>query len=699
MTSLIQQIRSFESPKVASDALLGNLNALGGNDVYMETLDKLGSISVTNLDGRIVHVNAEFLRMSGYEAREVIGRTHAFLKSGFHPREFYDDMHRVIAAGEVWRAPVQNRAKDGALFWTDAIIVPLRKHKAITGYFSFQIDVTAAVSSHIELQSYSKLMKAMLTSFPGGVAVYDENLQMVACNEMLKQLLGYPPKLFDGALPTLETLLRWNAELGEYGEGDIEEQVASRLELAKRNVAHIYERQRPNGLCLEVRGTPLEAGGFVSTHLDITQRKLDQETIARLARHDALTDLPNRVLLQDRMEKALARVRRGDTLALLCLDLDHFKPVNDLLGHPVGDLLLQAVAKRLEGCVREMDTVARLGGDEFAILLQGVGRPEDAEVVARRVIDTVSKPYKIGDHTITVSASAGISMAPNDTVDAAQLMINGDLALYRSKSAGRGKYSFFEPSMQARVHSRHVIQNGLLDALTNDGFKLHYQPIVRASDRRVVSCEALIRWSHPERGLISAADFIPIAEEFGLIGRIGEWVLRTACREAKSWPEHVSVAVNISAAQLRGGDLEKTVLSALDGLKPSRLLLEITESLLMQNSHATSETLKRLRDIGVRFALDDFGTGYSSLSYLQSFPFDTLKVDRSFISGGGDEQRSATLRRAIFQLGKSLGMTTVAEGVETEEQFARLKEEDCILAQGFLVSRAVPRDQLGKFFQ
>jgi EAL domain-containing protein (putative c-di-GMP-specific phosphodiesterase class I) len=250
--------------------------------------------------------------------------------------------------------------------------------------------------------------------------------------------------------------------------------------------------------------------------------------------------------------------------------------------------------------------------------------------------------------------------------------------------------------MQERVQSRHLIQNGLREALASNGFKLHYQPIVRLADREIVSCEALIRWSHPERGLVSAAEFIPIAEECGLIGKIGEWVLNTACREAQQWPRDVSVAVNISAAQLRGEDLEKTVTNALNGLDPSRLVLEITESLLMQNNQATSGTLDRLRKIGVRFALDDFGTGYSSLSYLQSFPFDKIKIDRSFISAEQNKNRAATLRRAIIQLGLNLGMTTVAEGIETEEQYSQLRSEECVLAQGYLFSKAIPNDELKK---
>lgn len=697
MTASVQKFDRSNKRQQSVESQLPYLNTPLGPNAYATALDSLGSVSIAGVDGLIIYVNEEFLRITKYGRDELIGQTHRILNSGHHSSEFHANIYDTIQGGRVWRAPICNRAKDGSTYWMDKLIVPLRDKLAVTvGYLSFGIDITQAVNTHVELQTQTQFMRAILDQFPGGIAVYDQKLKMVLCNEKQKEMLGYPPEMFQHGFPSFEQICRLNAQRGEYGEGDVEEIIASKLELARRNEAHIFERERPNGLQLEVRGTPMEGGGFVSTYLDITQRKKDQETIARLARHDVLTGLANRVLLQERMKLGLARVGRGDTLALLCLDLDRFKPVNDLLGHPVGDMLLKAVARRLENCVRVVDTVARLGGDEFAIVLQGVRSAEEVSSIAQRVLDEVSKPFQILDHTISVGTSIGISAAPGDAIDTAQLMTNADLALYRSKASGRGQYTFFQKSMQERVQSRHLIQKGLREALASNGFKLHYQPIVRLADREIVSCEALIRWSHPERGLVSAAEFIPIAEECGLIGKIGEWVLNTACREAQQWPRDVSVAVNISAAQLRGEDLEKTVTNALNGLDPSRLVLEITESLLMQNNQATSGTLDRLRKIGVRFALDDFGTGYSSLSYLQSFPFDKIKIDRSFISAEKNKNRAATLRRAIIQLGLNLGMTTVAEGIETEEQYSQLRSEECVLAQGYLFSKAISNDELKK---
>ena len=431
----------------------------------------------------------------------------------------------------------------------------------------------------------------------------------------------------------------------------------------------------------------------------MTERKRDQAIIAKLAHHDPLTGLPNRLLFQDRIEVGLGRVERGDTMALLYLDLDRFKPVNDTLGHPAGDALLKAVAGRLKASTRAMDTVARLGGDEFAILLIGPKSTKDVEAIARRIIETISAPYEIGKHAITIGTSIGIAMAPADGTNPDKLLKNADLALYRSKTEGRGSFSFFEKKMHDKMLTARIIEAGLKEALAKDGFQLHYQPIINIADRKTVSCEALIRWSHPKRGLIPAADFIPVAEECGLIGQIGNWVMRQACQEARNWPDDVSISVNVSPAQFRGQDLEATVMQALNGLPPSRLILEITESLLMQNNEETLQTLERLRATGVRFALDDFGTGFSSLSYLQSFPFDKIKIDRSFVSATSNWERSATLRHAIAQLGHNLGMITVAEGVETEEQLTHVQNEGCVEAQGYLISRPVPGEAIVNFFK
>jgi diguanylate cyclase (GGDEF)-like protein/PAS domain S-box-containing protein len=683
------------------DADIENCSLLNllGPDVCFDVLDQLGIVSVTNSKGNIVYANDEFVSLSGYARSEFIGQNHRLVNSGYHSRDFFRDMYRTIASGKKWRAPIKNRAKDGTEYWVDALIIPLKNALGrIEGYLSVRLDITDAMQVHLASQERDLLLQAILDNFPGGIAVYAKSSRMVVCNEQQKKLLDYPESLFSAGPPKLEALLRYNAERGEYGEGDIDELINSRLELASRHEAHTYERQRPNGSFLEVRGCPLADGGFVSTHADITERKRDLAKIEELAQRDVLTGLANRRMLRERLQNALARVHRGDKLALLYLDLDRFKAVNDTLGHPVGDLVLQAVSDRLNKVTRGMDTVARLGGDEFAILQPGIETASDAAELARRIIQDVSAPYQIGGNCISIGTSIGIALAPQNSIDPDLLLKNADLALYQAKSSGRGVHRFFESEMDARMQRRRAIEIGLRAALENNQFEVQYQPIVSTIDRTITSCEALLRWYHPERGLISAADFVPIAEETGLIAPIGDWILKQACREAQRWPSNVSVSVNVSVAQFRNRDLRTIVLNSLEGLDPSRLVLEITESMLMQKDQSTVENLRRVREMGVRFALDDFGTGYSSLSYLQSFPFDKLKIDRSFIESTSENERSRKLLAAIAGLGRALNLATVAEGVETSSQFEFIKSQNCSEAQGYFFAPALPAERLMSLF-
>ncbi len=418
-----------------------------------------------------------------------------------------------------------------------------------------------------------------------------------------------------------------------------------------------------------------------------------REEAHRLALHDPLTGLPNRVLLAERMEHALARVRRqGTMLAVLCLDLDRFKQVNDTLGHPVGDDLLRAVAGRLADCLRNCDTVARLGGDEFAIIQAPLGRVEDAGVLAQRIIETLSEPYDLGGHKVVVGASVGIALAPADTADRDHLLKMADMALYRAKADGRGVFRLFEPGMDTKMQARRVLEFDLRRAVKAQEFELDYQPLVDLPSGRVSGVEALVRWRHPERGLIRPDDFIPLAEETGLIGPIGEWVLHQACAAAAEWPADVMVAVNVSAAQFKRPGLVAAVFDALaaSALPPERLELEITETAFLADADTTLATLHRLREKGVRIAMDDFGTGYSSLGYLRSFPFDKIKIDRCFIREVETSMDCKAIVRAVTGLGSNLGITITAEGVETTAQLDQLRAEGCDQVQGFLFSRPVP---------
>ncbi|MGA3301666.1 MAG: EAL domain-containing protein [Methylovirgula sp.] len=430
---------------------------------------------------------------------------------------------------------------------------------------------------------------------------------------------------------------------------------------------------------------------------DITERKRAEARVAFMAHHDALTSLPNRILLRLRMNDMLARMQRtGLAAAALCIDLDNFKAVNDTLGHPFGDLLLQAVADRLRSLLREHDTVARLGGDEFAILQSDVTQPEQVSALAQRLLKVISEPYELEGHQIRVGASIGIALAPGDASDPDRLLKNADMALYRAKGDGKGTFRFFEAEMDARVQKRLRLEMDLRSALQTNALKVYYQPIVDLSSGDVNGFEALIRWPHAERGMIPPTEFIPVAEEMGLIAQIGAFVLDRACTDAARWPDHVKIAINLSALQFRHGDLLAIVMTALQnsGLPAYRLELEITESVLLEKSDNMLETLKALRALGVRISMDDFGTGYSSLSYLRSFPFDKIKIDRSFVRDLSVNADSQAIVRAIVGLGKSLGMTITAEGIEEEAHVARLRAEGCNEGQGFLFSHARPANEV-----
>ena len=678
---------------------LPELNSARDAAAYATAVNRLGIVSITDAKFRIIHANDEFVRISGYSREELVGNDHTMVNSGHHSKEFFRDMHRTIVQGRTWRSIIKNRAKDGSYYWVDALIVPLEDaQKKIIGYLSVRIDVTKSIELHVALQDRTNLLHGIVESFPGGISVFDKDLRLVLCNEKRKEMMDYPPELLASGAPTFENVVRFNAARGEYGVGDIEAFVTERLARARDLQPHVFERQRPNGTHIEIRGMPLPAGGFVTTYLDISQRLNDRETINRLAHHDTLTGLPNRLLFQDRMRQGLARVRRGDTLALLCLDLDRFKSVNDTLGHPVGDQLLVAVAKRLSHCVRETDTVARLGGDEFAVIQASPKSPADVATLAQRIIAIISESFVIGENIINIGTSIGIALSPQDGTNDEQLLQCTDLALYNVKANGRGQFGLFEPQLHSHQAARNGIAAELREALAKNHFEIHYQPIVNIQSRKLVSCEALIRWNHEIRGLVPASLFIPIAEEAGLIGKIGDWVLRKSCEQAAAWPDDISVSVNISPVQLRAYDFVDKVRGALQGMPPSRLVLEITESMIIQDRTATAEIMTRLHDLGVGFALDDFGTGYSSMSYLQHFPFDKIKIDRSFVSGSADKQRAATLRRVIVQLAEGLGMASVAEGVETLEELNELAREGCLEAQGYYFSKAIPAHQLEKMF-
>lgn len=455
-------------------------------------------------------------------------------------------------------------------------------------------------------------------------------------------------------------------------------------------VRHIELRVRieydDGGRCLHALGVLI----------DVTERREAEARIAHLAHHDVITGLPNRQLFGQRLDEALTGARRGRGFALLLVDLDHFKEVNDSLGHPAGDALLRAVTRRIQPELRESDTVARLGGDEFAIIEADVQRPEDVTALARRLVELLGMPFDIGGQQVIIGSSIGIVMAPMDGLDADGLLKGADMALYLAKAEGRGCWRFFEPEMDARMQLRRSLECDLRRALAAGEFELFYQPQVEVRTRRVSGLEALLRWRHPERGLIPPDAFIPLAEDNGLITPIGAWVLTRACTEATSWPGVAKVAVNLSPVQFASRGLVEAVAVALEmsGLDPARLELEITEKVLLRESKATLATLQRLKALGVRLAMDDFGTGYSSLNYLQVFPFDRVKIDRCFISELEQSRQSKAIVRAVVDLCAGLDMTTTAEGVETETQLQILARAGCGEAQGYLFSQPLPAHEI-----
>ena len=450
---------------------------------------------------------------------------------------------------------------------------------------------------------------------------------------------------------------------------------------------------------IETLGLPQ---GLLMTAEDISDRVAELARAAELARTDPLTLLGNRVMFRERLREVIVDLDPAkETAAVLSIDLDRFKAINDSLGHLVGDALLRGVAGRLSSAVRRGDIVARLGGDEFGIIQRGQSQPQAAAALGKRVVDLLGRSYLIDGNLLNIGASVGIALIPADGADDDLVMRNADLALYRSKQDGRRTYRFFETAMDEQMQARRSLEIDLRRALAMRELGLVYQPQSSLSTKRITGFEALIRWHSPKRGLVSPADFIPLAEEIEVIVQIGEWVIRTACREAAGWPQPLDVSVNVSALQFGSPNLVPTILSALaeTGIEPRRLELEITESVLMNDHGAALDMLHKVRAAGVRVSMDDFGTGYSSLSYLRSFPFDKIKIDQSFIRGDPDDPSNVAIVRAIAALGRALGMTTTAEGVETQEQLARVAADGCTDVQGYLISRPLSPELIGEFLQ
>jgi diguanylate cyclase (GGDEF)-like protein len=553
----------------------------------------------------------------------------------------------------------------------------------------------ALVKKSEELAQSNATVDAALNNMSQGLATFDSSARLVICNRRYLEMYGLSADVVKPGC-TLRDLLESRVLAGNFGAEGIEQYVHEMVAAALAGMRTSKTIEAQDGRIIYVVNEPTADGGWVATHEDITEQKKAEERITYVAHHDSLTGLANRKLFYEQLEQALKRARRGESLAVLYLDLDHLKRINDTLGHAVGDKMLKSVASRLRSCVRDVDFVARLSGDEFAIIQTSLDDPADAASLAMRVREAIHEPFDCDGHQVIVDISIGISIAPNDASELTELLKTADIALYEAKNTGRGTYCFYEKDMNERMQSRATLERELQSALVNGEFELYYQPIVGLKDNKILSFEALLRWHHPTRGMVSPAVFIPIAEETGIIISLGEWVLRQACAEAASWPDDISVAVNISPIQLANSNLVDAVVGAIasSGLRGDRLVLEVTESVFLKNTFNNLQNLKRLHELGVGIAMDDFGTGYSSLGYLLSFPFSKIKIDRSFVAGLGEKKESRAIVRAVIDLARSLKMQVVAEGVETESQLEQLRRLGCAEIQGYLFSAPRPAAEI-----
>jgi len=553
-------------------------------------------------------------------------------------------------------------------------------------------------SSKSSLSLEKQRLDIAVNNMTQSLLLFDPSSRLVVCNRRYIELFGLSPDVVKPGC-SFHDLIAHRKETGSFS-GDVDEYCAVVLRNTKigkltRNIV-----ENPDGRTMQIVNQPLEDGGWVTTLEDVTERRRSEERIAHLAHYDALTDLPNRALFQERLEGSLAQIETGEQLAVLYLDIDEFKSINDSLGHRIGDELLKSVATSLNSCIGKTDFVARLGGDEFAIVQTGIKDPKDVVNLISRIYRTIREPYEILGHHVTTDASIGVALVPKDGTDLDQILQNADLAMFSAKAGGRRTYRFFEPEMDARVKARRSLEVDLRQAIVDGGFEVYYQAIVDLRSNQISGCEALLRWRHPKRGMISPAEFIPVAEETGLINQLGEWVLATACAEAATWPAGIKLAVNVSPVQFRSDTLALKVVAALaaSGLSAGSLELEITESVLIRDDATALAILHQLRALGVGIALDDLGTGYSSLSYLQRFPFDKIKIDRCFIRDIAELGAAPCIVQAVVNIATTRHIKTTAEGVETEQQRDLLRTLGCTEMQGYLFSPARPAAELKRLF-
>ena len=660
------------------------------NDFVRLTSDWFWEIDA---ERRITFLSDNVEAISGRPKASMYGRKRSDWARTPEQIALWDDYHVAIdQRREIRDFVFPYRHPDGSLLWLELSGTPFHDEAgAFVGYRGVGSDVTAQRRAQEALAEQVRLFNGALENMSQGLCMFDADSRLVVVNNRYLDLFGLSRSVSRVGM-TQREIVEELVRLGRYQKGLTVDKLCqgTRTSLALDHAIPVH-RELADGRVIAVSHRPMAGGGWVATFEDVTERRRNEARIAHMARHDALTDLPNRVALREICAER-GRDEQTGRLSVLCLDLDRFKAVNDAHGHSVGDALLRAIADRLRMSLRGSDVAVRLGGDEFSVLSR-VQDEAAAFAVAHRLIAIVSAPYDLDGIPVQIGASVGLAIAETDDVeDIERLLKNADMALYHAKSLGRGVASIFDPQMDETAQARIELERDLREAMRSGAFELHYQPLVELDEDKIKGYEALVRWRHPARGLISPATFIPIAEETGLIVALGDWILNRACADAAGWPSDISVAVNVSAVQLRRPTFAQNVLLALarSGLRADRLELEITESVLLDDTETVLETLHMLRRMGIRIAMDDFGTGYSSLSYLRRFPFDKIKIDRSFLLNADKSPDGAAIIRALVGLGASLGITTLVEGIETEEQLAAVRAEGAQQVQGFLFAKPKP---------
>ena len=689
----------FDFHKLLRQKLAWGARRPSQTDPALLALFDEGAAGIAELDlasGRFVRLNRRFAELLRRDAAWLLASGPGDL---IHPEDraaVLDDMAKAIRAGGRWEAEVRHLDTDGGLFWLRIGCSVWRRNAdgAPIGAVAVVQDVSESVANRERLRHSEELLR--LGQQIGRIGSFSRDLKtgVLNCDSYTSRMFGLPTG------EAAQSRQQWFGGIAPEDRRRVQETIEAALTRRDEEVDFECRITLPEGVVryLEVRAryyydddaTPLRSVGVV---IDVTERKNAEDRLAYAAQHDPLTGLGNRALYQARVADAADRLARlGQGFALLCLDLDRFKDVNDTLGHPKGDRLLIGVAARLRENLRAGDTLARLGGDEFAVIQTSLAHPDDAGRLAERLVAAIAEPFALDGESIVIGASIGVAVAPRDGVESEALLSAADLALYQAKSRAMRGWRYFEPEMNVQAVQRREFERDMRTGLEQGHFELFYQPVIQVASLKVERFEALLRWRHPERGLIPPDDFIPLAEENGFIAPLGAWVLQQACRDAVTWPATIGVAVNISAVQIGVGDLDRIVMQALadSGLAAERLELEVTETALLNDSETTLARLRKLKAIGVRIVMDDFGAGHSSLGYLQSFPFDTVKIDRSFAAGVDQLLKNAAIVKAIIDLCAALGMTATIEGVETEGQFRALKRMGGQKVQGFLFSPPRP---------